>query len=214
MFMKFNAVIAVMLFSIFISGGLYKTSQAEEKGKAPSITKAKGGYTVEELYIKKNQLDGKKVKVRGKVVKFNPNIMGKNWLHLQDGTGKPGTNDITVTTRQNANLGGIVLVTGVVVTNKDFGGGYRYEVMLDDAAIAAEELKGISYRTSPPTTISGMRRVGWASATGTPCASFPHVPIPNPRSEPSMSIFFKISGPLPARVAPLTGSPTRPFSIK
>ena len=64
--------------------------------------------------------------------------MGKNWLHLQDGTGKPGTNDITVTTRQNANLGGIVLVTGVVVTNKDFGGGYRYEVMLDDAAIAAE----------------------------------------------------------------------------
>ena len=136
--MKFNAVIAVMLFSIFISGGLYKTSQAEEKGKAPSITKAKGGYTVEELYIKKNQLDGKKVKVRGKVVKFNPNIMGKNWLHLQDGTGKQGNNDITVTTRQNANLGGIVLVTGVVVTNKDFGGGYRYEVMLDDAAIAAE----------------------------------------------------------------------------
>lgn len=136
--MKFNAVIAVMLLSIFISGGLYKTSQAEEKGKATSITKAKGGYTVEELYIKKNQLDGKKVKVRGKVVKFNPNIMGKNWLHLQDGTGKQGTNDITVTTKQNANLGGIVLVTGVVVTNKDFGGGYRYEVMLDDAAIAAE----------------------------------------------------------------------------
>ena len=136
--MKFNAVIALMLFAIFISGGLYKTSQAEEKGKAPSIKKAKGGYTVEELYIKKDQLDGKKVKVRGKVVKFNPNIMGKNWLHLQDGTGKPGANDITVTTRQNANIGGIVLVTGVLVTNKDFGGGYRYEVMLDDAAIAAE----------------------------------------------------------------------------
>src|SRR3990172_6409008 len=104
MFMKFNAVIAVMLLSIFISGGLYKTSHAEEKGKVPSITKAKGGYTVEELYIKKDQLNGNKVKVRGKVVKFNPNIMGKNWLHLQDGTGTPGTNDITVTTKHNTNI--------------------------------------------------------------------------------------------------------------
>ena len=69
-------------------------------------------------------------------------------------------------------------------------------------------------QTSPPTTISGIRTVGMASETGTPWASFPHVPIAKPISLPTISIDFNISGPLPINVAPLTGSPICPLLIR
>jgi hypothetical protein len=136
--MKFYASIAVVLLTVFIAPGLAKTSQAAEKGSAPAITKAKGGYTVEELYAKKDELKGKKVAVRGKVVKFNGGIMGRNWAHLQDGSGKQGADDITVTTNQNAKIGDTIIATGVMATNKDFGGGYSYEVILEEAALKVE----------------------------------------------------------------------------
>jgi hypothetical protein len=78
------------------------------------------------------------VVVRAKVVKYNPQIMGKNWLHLEDGTGKAGSNDLTVTTNGEAKVGDTVLVTGVVTTNKDFGAGYKYDVILEDANVKVE----------------------------------------------------------------------------
>lgn len=131
--MRFNLIITAVFLAVFITTGLDKHSQAAEKG---AITKAKDGYTVEELYAKKKELSGKKVSVRGKVVKFNGGIMGRNWAHLQDGSGKPGTDDITVTTNQSAKVGDIVSATGVMATNKDFGGGYSYEVIIEDAAIS------------------------------------------------------------------------------
>ncbi len=62
------------------------------------IKKAEGGKTVGEIFADKDQLAGKQVVVRAKVVKYNPQIMGKNWLHMEDGTGKAGSNDLTVTT--------------------------------------------------------------------------------------------------------------------
>ncbi|MBI5874437.1 MAG: hypothetical protein HZB81_01070 [Deltaproteobacteria bacterium] len=96
--MRFHLIITAALLTVFVAAGMDKASQAAEKG---AITKAKDGYTVEELYAKKKELSVKNVSVRGKVVKFNAGIMGRNWVHLQDGSGKPGTNDITITTNQN-----------------------------------------------------------------------------------------------------------------
>ena len=130
--MKFYTSITVTLLAIFLVGGLHKTSHAAE------IKKAKGGYTVEELYVKKNELNGKKVAVRGKVVKFNSGIMGKNWIHLQDCSGKQGTNDITITTNQSVKAGDTILATGNLAINKDFGGGYNYEVIVEEATLAGE----------------------------------------------------------------------------
>jgi len=127
--------ITALLLAVFISAGLNKDLLAAEKG---AITKAKGGYTVEELYAKKAELNGKKVAVRGKAVKINTGISGKNWVHLQDGSGKQGTNDITVTTQQNAKVGDIILATGVLAADRDFGGAYRYEVILEEGALTIE----------------------------------------------------------------------------
>lgn len=137
--MKFSSVIGVLFLALFIAVGSGKTSEAAEKGKTSSITKAKGGYTVEELFAKKDKLKGKKVAVRGKVAKISEGIMGRTWIHLQDGSGKPGTNDITVTTNQSARVGDIVLITGNLVTDKDFGAGYKYAVIIEDAAVKVEK---------------------------------------------------------------------------
>jgi hypothetical protein len=75
--------------------------------------------------------------VKGKVVKVSAGIMGKNWIHLQDGTGDPkqGTNDLVATSDESASLGDIITVKGTVFKDKDFGSGYKYSVIMEKASI-------------------------------------------------------------------------------
>ncbi len=102
------------------------------------IEKAKGdnAFTVVELYSQGKALDKKRVRVRAKVVKVSPNIMGKNWIHLQDGSGDPakGTHDLVVTSQEKPVIGEIVVVEGVLAADKDFGAGYRYDVIIEKGA--------------------------------------------------------------------------------
>jgi len=103
------------------------------------IEKAEGGKTVAEVYAEKDALAGATVAVRGKVVKVNAGIMDRNWLHVRDGSGEEGTNDLTVTTEGDLpELGATVLVSGNLATNKDFGMGYQYPVILEDAEVTVE----------------------------------------------------------------------------
>lgn len=111
---------------------------AKSKVDLTGIKKAAGGRTIQEIYADKAKLSGKEVKVRGKVVKYNAQIMGKNWLHIQDGTGDAGSNDLTITTSSPAKLGDTVLVVGKIATNKDFGSGYKYALMIEDAQVTIE----------------------------------------------------------------------------
>jgi len=103
------------------------------------VAKAEGpnAKTVAELWASKDALKGKTVVVRGKVVKSLPGIMGKNWLHLRDGSGSRanGSDDITVTTDAIASVGDVVVVTGVVHVDKDFGAGYLYPVIIEEAKL-------------------------------------------------------------------------------
>ncbi len=102
------------------------------------IKPAEGGQTVADVFAKKAELTGKPVKVRGKVVKFSPAIMGKNWIHVQDGTGAAGSNDLTVTTSATANMGDTIVISGVLAIDKDFGYGYKYDVIVEDAEVTVE----------------------------------------------------------------------------
>lgn len=102
------------------------------------IEKAEEGLTVEELFRGGSELAGTTVALRGKVVKFSPQIMGKNWLHIQDGTNHEGKNDLTVTTSAMAEKGDTVVVRGVVTLDKDFGAGYRYDLIIEDADVSVE----------------------------------------------------------------------------
>ncbi len=71
-------------------------------------------------------------------MKANSGIMGKNWLHLRDGSGtqEKADNDITITTDGTAAVGDVVVVTGVVRLDKDFGAGYAYPVIIEEAKVA------------------------------------------------------------------------------
>jgi len=116
------------------------TGQPAGKIDLTNIKRAEGGQTIAEIFAGQKQLAGKPVLVRGKVVKYNAAIMGKNWLHIRDGSGTDDAkdNDLAVTTTAAAMLGDTVLVGGVVTTNKDFGAGYKYVVILDDAQVTVE----------------------------------------------------------------------------
>ena len=96
------------------------------------------GHDIATVYGQRQELEGKSVIVRGKVVKATNRVMGKNWLHLRDGTGGEGTNDLTVTTDETAKVGDVVTATGRLSLNRDFGAGYTYEVIMEDAAVAVE----------------------------------------------------------------------------
>ena len=102
------------------------------------IAKAEGGVTVEEIFRKRQDLIGTEITVRGKVVKYSENILGKNWLHIQDGTGAAGTNDLTITTNASVTVGNVVLVRGKLGADRDFGAGYAYELIIEDAAVTVE----------------------------------------------------------------------------
>ncbi len=114
-------------------------------GKAPAmgevkVAKASGpdARTVAEIVAGKDQLKGQTVVVRGKVVKYNPGILGRNWIHLRDGSGSAAdrTNDVLVTSKSETKVGDVVLVKGVVQTDQDFGAGYSYPVMIEAAELS------------------------------------------------------------------------------
>ena len=103
------------------------------------VPKAEGAdaRTVAEIATNRMALKGKTVLVRGKVVKFTPDILAKNWIHLRDGSGSAAdnTNDVLVTTKEQAKVGDTVLVKGVVQTDRDLGSGYSFKVLIEEATL-------------------------------------------------------------------------------
>ena len=138
--------------TIVFSGGPIGQHGMKSIGKSPHHMQAKGStnvainvekasgpnaYTVAELYEKRTELDKKDVVVRGQVVKVSTNIMGKNWIHLQDGSGEPSksNNDLLVTSQDVFSVGDIVTAKGTLYKDKDFGSGYKYAVILEETSI-------------------------------------------------------------------------------
>jgi hypothetical protein len=97
-----------------------------------------GGKAIADVFASKAELAGKEVTVRGKVVKVNNGILDRNWLHLQDGSGGPGTNDLLVTTSAEAQVGTIVTARGTIAADKDYGGGYKYALVLEGATLTSQ----------------------------------------------------------------------------
>ncbi|MCX5877210.1 MAG: OB-fold nucleic acid binding domain-containing protein [Deltaproteobacteria bacterium] len=111
--------------------------------EAITVSKAEGAnaQTVGEIFEKKDALANKPVAVQGKVIKVSRGIMGKNWLHLQDGTGSQatGTNDLVVTTDSLPEVGKVVTIKGNLSRNRDFGAGYRYGVIIENAEVTGSK---------------------------------------------------------------------------
>ena len=140
--------------SIYFSGGpmaisATKTAAAPHDGSKSTAAPAAGGkisvekaagpnaYTVGEIFAKKISLDKKTAVVRGKVVKVSTGIMGKNWFHIQDGTGDSAksTHNLVVTSQDSPAVGDVVTVKGTLYKDKDFGAGYKYDIIMEQAKI-------------------------------------------------------------------------------
>jgi hypothetical protein len=108
------------------------------KNENIKIEPLKDGYSIAKLYDKKSDLVNKIVKVKGMVVKVNENIMGTNWIHIQDGTGTANTHDLLVTSQTSVKVGQTIIAEGKVIVDKDFGAGYFYPILLENSKITVE----------------------------------------------------------------------------
>jgi hypothetical protein len=98
-----------------------------------------GLKSVEALNQNRASLAGQTVSAQGKVVKVNNGIMGRNFVHVQDGTGDASNNNLVVTSKQTANVGDQVTISGVVAVNRDFGSGYSYPLLIEEASITPKK---------------------------------------------------------------------------
>lgn len=107
--------------------------QPTEKLSGIKIEPIDGGISLAELFKNEDQFKDKTVKIRGVVVKVNRNIMDKNWVHLQDGSGSDGDFDLTITTMDVVEVGDVVTFEGTIAVEKDFGSGYAYDIIMEKA---------------------------------------------------------------------------------
>lgn len=118
------------------------TKEDTKPAKQPTLEKLEltiegieGGTRIGTLFENASQYAGQRVKVVGEVTKFTPNIMGKNWIHFQDGTAFEGAYDLMITTQEILAVGDVVVFEGDIALDKDFGAGYFYKVILEDAVL-------------------------------------------------------------------------------
>jgi hypothetical protein len=127
---------AAEILSKSSTGSNVQVPELKEKIALDGV-KGENVHTVADCYAQSAELDKKSVTVKGKVMKVSTGIMRSNWLHLQDGTGTASqkNNDLVVTTQEVPKVGETVVVTGTLAKNKDFGSGYKYKVIVEQATL-------------------------------------------------------------------------------
>jgi hypothetical protein len=100
-----------------------------------SIEPGERCISIAKLIEDKAVISGKTVRLKGKVTRYNPAILGKNWIHIQDGTELNGVFDLTITTDSQLTVGDTVTFEGKIILNKDFGYGYSYDVLMEDGKL-------------------------------------------------------------------------------
>jgi len=93
----------------------------------------KGSIKIAELVNNYKKYEGKTIQVSGTCVKINPNIMNRNWIHLKDGS--KDDFDLVITSDSFVDEGSIITIKATVSINKDFGAGYKYDLILENGTI-------------------------------------------------------------------------------
>jgi hypothetical protein len=99
------------------------------------IAPVKGGISISELLSNSDKYANSMVKLRGRVAKFNGNIMGLNWIHLEDGSGSSGESNVTITSNEIVSINDIITIEGIIKLNQDFGHGYFYKVLMENGKV-------------------------------------------------------------------------------
>ncbi|MCU7940953.1 MAG: hypothetical protein KZQ64_12410 [gamma proteobacterium symbiont of Bathyaustriella thionipta] len=127
-----NSIAALIVSTLLVT---VSVCQAESDSSASAANVEM--ITIAEIFANKSALKGKMVRVKGKVVKVSRNIMKRNWIHITDGTGEKGSDKIIFRSKtQTAAVDSEVIAQGVVDTDLDFGYGYTYSVLVEDATFS------------------------------------------------------------------------------
>jgi hypothetical protein len=124
-----------------VTGTVSATAAGSSPAAAPQVGEIlplEGGLTIETVFARAASLEGKPVRIAARVVKVTPKVLGRTWLHLQDGSGSAddGTHDLVVTTTAEPAVGDEVVVTGTLKRDTDIGSGYRFAVLIADAELS------------------------------------------------------------------------------
>lgn len=112
-------------------GGAPATASPHGTSPQPArLVLAEDALPIAEVVDRAKELAGTTVRVTGVVTKVNPDIMNRNWIHLQDGS--RNQYDFVVTTAQPLPVGHQVTLEGVLAVDRDFGAGYKYDVILEN----------------------------------------------------------------------------------
>ncbi|NNC61421.1 MAG: hypothetical protein HKO11_03740, partial [Eudoraea sp.] len=76
---------------------------------------------------------GKKIELKGMCTKVNIGIMGRNWVHLQDGS--KDDYDLVITTSEMVDKDKEVTIRGIVKLNIDLGSGYSYPILVENGKL-------------------------------------------------------------------------------
>jgi len=157
---------------------------------APTPVAAKA-IRIADLYAQSSTMAGQSVTVSGEVVKFNANILGRNWLHVRDGSGDETAknHDLTVTTKETLKVGEKVTLTGVVGLNRDFSAGYKYPLLLEKAVLGTTP---VHVEPAKPTAVHSNVQAGAVAPKHVGQLPAGHPPIPKtgkPQNEPQRKTF-------------------------
>lgn len=134
-----NRTFARIYFGSLVPVGSTGGETPADDARVGRVARARSGdaRTIGERWMEKKHLAGASVSIRGVVVKYDPGVMGRNWINLQDGSGDAarGTHDIAVTTLDAATIGDTITITGTVRTNRDLGAGYTYALLVEEAKV-------------------------------------------------------------------------------
>jgi len=101
------------------------------------LGEAEGRFSVADVYAKAPELAGKTIEVKGKVVKISRNIMARNWVHIQDGSGEGPTSKIVFRTiQEGVVVDDEVVAKGILELDKNFGFNYYYPVIVEDSVFS------------------------------------------------------------------------------
>ncbi len=127
-----------------MGGGQHSGKVNATQNSAIHLEKKDGELTIATVFANRNEYASKEFEIRGVVVKVNEQVMNKNWVHIQDGTADNGNFDLTLTTSDLPAVNDEITVKGKLTLNKDYGYGYSYEVIMEDATVKVDKKAGAS----------------------------------------------------------------------
>jgi hypothetical protein len=124
--MKFRSIALASLVSVFMLASCGKSGSEKMK-------------TVAQVHQNKAALAGQTIEAQGKVIKANNGILGYNFIHIQDGTTAGSDDKLIIRSKQTADVGSEVKISGTVVVDRDFGSGYMYPLLIEEATVTPKQ---------------------------------------------------------------------------